>query len=190
MMGWRIVTFLLCTGACCLISGFKTASDAADLLYIDQFRDLAVSEMHTHGIPASITLAQALVESDAGRSILAVRANNHFGIKCKSWWTGGKYFYADDDRDEGGRLTASCFRMYDSVQASFTDHSVFLLGSERYAPLFELRHDDYKSWAMALQKCGYATDPRYGQQLIRVIEEFGLDTLDLIPAKEEQHSGN
>lgn len=180
----RIIGFVVAAGSFCAFTGFESRSVAAELSYIQQFRDLAVVEMELRGIPASITLAQALVESDAGRSTLAVRANNHFGIKCKSWWTGGKYFYADDDLDENGRLTASCFRFYDSVESSFLDHSLFLLESDRYAPLFNLQPDDYKSWAITLQKCGYATDPGYGQRLIRVIEQFQLHHLDITPGDE------
>ena len=134
--------------------------------------------MHISGIPASIKLAQALVESDAGRSVLAKRANNHFGIKCKSWWTGGQYFYADDDRDARGRLTASCFRIYDSAEESFIDHSAFLRNSERYARLFEVPITDYQSWAEGLQACGYATSHNYAKELVAVIEKYKLQTFD------------
>ena len=136
--------------------------------------------MVEYGIPASIKLAQGLVESDAGRSVLAIRANNHFGIKCKSWWTGGEYYYADDDRDNAGRLTASCFRIYDSPEASFVDHSVFLSTSDRYASLFALPGMDYREWALGLQRCGYATSPKYANRLIQIIEKYHLYELDLL----------
>ena len=134
--------------------------------------------MHASGIPASIKLAQALVESDAGRSVLALRANNHFGIKCKSWWTGGEYYYADDDRDTSGRLTTSCFRIYDSAEESFNDHSEFLRSSSRYASLFLTARSDYKAWARGLQTCGYASSPQYANRLIQVIEKYRLFELD------------
>lgn len=152
--------------------------DVAELQYIRAFQDLAVEEMNLHQIPASIKLAQALVESDAGRSVLAIRANNHFGIKCKTWWTGGQYFYADDDLDNAGQLTASCFRIYDSAQESFRDHSTFLKSSERYSSLFENGTSDYHQWAVGIQNCGYATNPRYSKKLIQVIEKYRLYELD------------
>jgi len=154
------------------------ADDVAELRYIEAYKALAVQEMVEYGIPASIKIAQALVESDAGRSVLAVRANNHFGIKCKSWWTGGEYFYADDDLDHSGRLTASCFRIYDNVEQSFIDHSLFLRSSDRYISLFTHEGDDYRAWARGLQRCGYATNSRYGERLIQTIEKYHLYELD------------
>ena len=171
---------LFCLGliAAMFMVSFTEVSDTPEQDYILGHRKLALDEMAAHGIPASIILAQALVESDAGQSVLAKRANNHFGIKCKSWWTGGTYFYADDDRDLQGRLTASCFRRYDSVGASFTDHSEFLRFSGRYDALFTYGVTDYVSWANGLQRCGYATDPRYAQRLIQVIEKYQLQNLD------------
>lgn len=152
-------------------------NDAAEIDYIHTYHYLAIEEMQEYGIPASIKLAQAMVESDAGRSVLATRANNHFGIKCKSWWTGGQYFYADDDINAAGQLTASCFRIYDSAQQSFEDHSLFLTSSERYASLFGLGID-YHKWATGLQECGYATNPRYARKLIQIIEKYRLYELD------------
>lgn len=154
--------------------------DAAEAQYINTFHILAVEQMHATGIPASIKLAQALVESDAGRSVLARRANNHFGIKCKSWWSGGEYYYADDDRDASGRLTASCFRIYDSAEASFADHGAFLQLSDRYASLFRIPVENYKAWARGLQQCGYATSSHYAEKLIQVIEEYRLYELDKV----------
>lgn len=167
-----------------LSSSWKSLENNAEILYIETYRDLAIQEMHLHGIPASIKLAQALVESDAGRSVLATRANNHFGIKCKSWWTGGEYFYADDDLDHSGRLTASCFRIYESVPQSFGDHSVFLKTSERYALLFSPETKNYQEWALGLQRCGYATNPRYAKKLIQVIEHYRLYELDQLNLQE------
>lgn len=153
-------------------------ADLADREYISEYHALAFAEEGRAGIPATIKLAQALVESSGGRSVLATRANNHFGIKCKSYWTGKRYFYTDDDRDADGNLVPSCFRMYESVESSYRDHSDFLATSERYASLFEIDKTDYESWANGLLKCGYATDPGYAKKLIRIIERYGLDKLD------------
>lgn len=158
---------------------FYPKPDPAEL-YIATYKELAVDEMYRSGIPASIKLAQALVESNSGQSVLAGRANNHFGIKCKSYWDGGRYFYADDDRDVHGRLVASCFRRYGSAEESYSDHSNFLSGSSRYAELFEYSTTDYKSWAYGLKRCGYATDPAYAHKLIEKIELYGLDRWDAL----------
>lgn len=163
-----------------LLSAFLSTDEIKERAYLQAYESSAISEMHTHGIPASIKLAQALVESNAGRSLLATRANNHFGIKCKSWWEGGKYFYADDDYDAAGRLGASCFRLYDSPVESFHDHSAFLKYSERYAMLFALDRTDYVGWAMGLQQCGYATNPGYSKRLIQIIEKYDLYKLDTV----------
>ena len=153
--------------------------DTPQARYIELYKDLAIAEMERTGVPASIKLAQAIVESNSGQSLLAGRANNHFGIKCKSYWQGGRYFYADDDRDHRGRLIPSCFRRYDSAQASYTDHSDFLRNSVRYAELFDLPATDYRGWAHGLKKCGYATDPSYARKLIHTIESLGLDQWDV-----------
>lgn len=160
------------------MSSWLYEDEIAELQYIHTYKLLAVEEMKEYGIPASIKLAQALVESDAGRSVLATRANNHFGIKCKTWWNGGQYFYADDDLDHSGELTASCFRIYNSAQESFRDHSLFLKSSERYVSLFGYEISDYHKWANGLQECGYATNPRYCKKLIQVIEKYRLFELD------------
>jgi flagellum-specific peptidoglycan hydrolase FlgJ len=161
-----------------VVSAFTHDGFVSERLYIQEHYMLAIKQMHDSGIPASVIMAQALLESDAGRSMLARRANNHFGIKCKAWWTGGKYYYADDERDPAGRLTPSCFRSYASVEASFVDHSMFLRYSERYASLFAIGSMDYREWAGGLQRCGYATSPDYAMQLIRIVERFHLDELD------------
>jgi len=146
--------------------------------YIKDHRELAVIEMYRSGIPASIILAQALHESNYGSSRLALNANNHFGIKCKSYWEGGTYYHEDDDHDASGRLIESCFRAYDTVYDSYIDHSNFLLHTKHYKKLFSIPRHDYKSWAIGLQKCGYATDPEYARKLIRIVEKFKLQTYD------------
>lgn len=138
--------------------------------YISRYKPIAIKEMNTYGIPASITLAQGLLESANGNSTLAREANNHFGIKCTSDWR-GESFYKDDDRID------DCFRVYDSPEDSFRDHSEFLL-RKRYATLFELDKDDYAGWAKGLRKAGYATNPRYAELLIDLIERYGLYEYD------------
>lgn len=142
----------------------------SSLEYIDRFKTIAIQEMNTYGIPASITLAQGLFESGAGNSDLAVAANNHFGIKCGSTWTGPSY-YKDDDQ------TNDCFRVYDNPEDSYRDHSEFLK-KKNYARLFELDKDDYTGWAYGLKKAGYATNPKYPQLLINLIVKYNLDQYD------------
>lgn len=188
MYRYVLIPCVLCLALICLAPSSGVEVEA--LRYVDAYKHLAIAEMDRHGIPASVTLAQALVESDAGRSTLAQRANNHFGIKCKSWWEGGKYYYADDDRDEDGNLTASCFRIYASVKESFEDRSAFLIGSERYQILFGYASDDYRSWAHGLQSCGYATDPKYGARLVAMIERYGLHQFDAASLSETPGAGH
>ncbi len=151
--------------------------DIAANNYIEEHKELAVIEMYRSGIPASITMAQALHESNFGKSDLATKANNHFGIKCKSYWKGITYRHKDDDY-ENGELIKSCFRSYVNVFDSYIDHSNFLKGTSHYQQLFSLGEKDYKSWAIGLQKSGYATDPNYSEKLIRYIEKYDLDRLD------------
>ena len=147
--------------------------DAQDVEnYIAQYKDIAMGEMHRTGIPASITLAQGIIESGAGRSPLATDANNHFGIKCHEDWKGDGYKYDDDRRNE-------CFRKYDSVAQSFYDHSDFLKTRQRYAVLFTYDSMDYRSWAKGLKSCGYATNPKYAEVLIKCIEDYDLHQWDL-----------
>lgn len=138
--------------------------------YIDSYAELAMKEMIRTGIPASITLAQACLESDNGNSTLAKNARNHFGIKCHEW-KGRKFYHDDDEIDE-------CFRKYQSVDESFEDHSEFLTLGSRYKDLFELNSDDYKSWAIGLKKAGYATSNKYADLLIGIIEENELYKYD------------
>lgn len=147
--------------------------------YIDQYQWLAIDEMHRSGIPASIIMAQAIHESNGGTSRLAKESNNHFGIKCKSYWEGDKYFHPDDDYDKSGKLIPSCFRAYESVEASYVDHSEFLMQTAHYSGLFGYSKEDFKHWANGLQLCGYATDCKYAEKLIRTIELYDLDELDL-----------
>jgi len=140
--------------------------------YIAQYKGLAIEEMHRTGIPASITLGQGIIESGAGKSPLATQANNHFGIKCHDDWTGQGFIYDDDRKNE-------CFRKYDSVAQSFRDHSDFLKTRQRYSVLFTYDSLDYKSWARGLKSCGYATNPKYADVLIKCIEDYDLHQWDL-----------
>ena len=139
--------------------------------YIKKYRELAVEEMKKYHIPASITLAQGLLESGAGQSTLARKSNNHFGIKCGGDWTGKTVSHDDDARGE-------CFRAYKHPKDSYEDHSKFLAGRSRYASLFKLKITDYKGWARGLKKAGYATNPRYADQLIGIIELYELHKYD------------
>jgi flagellum-specific peptidoglycan hydrolase FlgJ len=143
-----------------------TSTDA----YIQQYSSIAKNQMRTAKIPASIILAQGILESGSGRGRLAVEANNHFGIKCHGW--NGSKIYHDDDRSQ------ECFRKYKKAESSYRDHSEFLTGRRRYASLFELRQDDYKGWARGLKAAGYATDRRYPQKLISLIERYELYIYD------------
>lgn len=141
--------------------------------YIKKYKATAVKKMKEHGIPASITLAQGILESGSGKSSLAVKANNHFGIKCHKGWAGKTYIMDDDEKNE-------CFRKYKSADQSFEDHSQFLTTRDRYAFLFEYKVTDYKKWARGLKKAGYATNPKYAQMLIKVIEDHNLDRFDKV----------
>ena len=141
--------------------------------YIETYKDIAMQEMREHKIPASITLAQGLLESGAGNSALAREAKNHFGIKCHKGWEGDTYIMDDDEKNE-------CFRKYDNAEASFRDHSDFLCGRSRYAALFELEITDYEGWAKGLKAAGYATNPKYAQLLIDRINLYDLTKYDQI----------
>lgn len=155
---------------CCLCLTAQTRNKKYED-YIKKYRDLAVQEMKRYHIPASITLAQGLLESGAGQSALARKSNNHFGIKCGSDWDGKTARHDDDARNE-------CFRAYKHPKESYEDHSKFLAGRPRYASLFKLKITDYKGWARGLKKAGYATNPRYAQQLIDIIELYDLHQYD------------
>ncbi|MGH1383562.1 glucosaminidase domain-containing protein [Kordia sp.] len=148
-----------------------TATKSITEVYIDTYRDVAKREMELHGIPASITLAQGILESGSGKGKLTARSNNHFGIKCHKGWKGQRVYHDDDEDQE-------CFRKYANPAYSFTDHSLFLTGRSRYAGLFKLPKDDYKGWAKGLKKAGYATDRKYPKKLIALIERYELYKYD------------
>lgn len=162
------------------------SSKAQDLVesYIEAFQYIAVSEMERTGIPASVKLAQGLLESNWGRSELSTFAHNHFGIKCGSKWEGNTYYKVDDDKDEHGNLKESCFRVFESDEASYIAHSEFLLANKRYAFLFDYGSTDYKAWAKGLKKAGYATDPKYPSKIIGVIKKYNLSKFDYMAADE------
>jgi len=147
------------------------------LTYIKKYAPLAVLKMHEFKIPASITLAQGILESGNGRSNLASKSNNHFGIKCHRGWTGERVYHDDDKKDD-------CFRKYDYVEHSYNDHSKFLTGRKRYAFLFKLRKTDYKGWAKGLKKAGYATDKKYPKKLIKIIQTYQLFAFDKVRKKD------
>lgn len=157
-----------------LMWGRLRAQNNPDVInYINTYKDLAVSEMQRTGIPAAITLAQGIHESEAGNSELVKRSNNHFGIKCKDEWTGERVYHDDDARGE-------CFRSYPAAADSYKDHSDFLKRGSRYAFLFALDPTDFEGWANGLRKAGYATNPRYPQILIKYIQDYNLEQYSLI----------
>jgi len=159
----------------------KAQQSETQLSYINRFKDIAVQEMERTGIPASIKLAQGLLESNAGQSVLARRANNHFGIKCGGDWQGDSFFREDDDYDANGQLIKSCFRSYKNSDASFIAHSEFLRDPRkafRYGFLFRLDPMDYRNWAYGLKQAGYATNPAYPESLISLIERYELYRYD------------
>ena len=147
------------------------------LNYIRKWAPLAVREMHTYKIPASITLAQGILESGSGKSQLAAKSKNHFGIKCHTGWKGGRVYHDDDARGE-------CFRKYQFVESSYEDHSKFLTQRRRYAFLFSYGSKNYKKWAKGLKKAGYATDPKYPRKLISLIENYELYKFDDLRKKD------
>ena len=153
----------------CIANTYAQRQNATYLAYIEQWKEVAIQQQADYGIPASITMAQALLESGAGQSELATQANNHFGIKCTKEWFGGVYYH--DDETEG-----ECFRQYSDAAESFKDHSLFLQRS-RYSTCFEIAPEDYEGWAQRLHQCGYATDKLYAQKLVKIIEDYRLDTL-------------
>ncbi len=163
---WLAVILLFCVAGTVSAQRNKAYED-----YIKKYRGIAVDEMKHYRIPASITLAQGLLESGAGKSQLARKSNNHFGIKCGGAWDGPSVRYTDDAPNE-------CFRAYKHAKDSYRDHSKFLRSGARYASLFRLKITDYKGWAKGLKKAGYATDPRYATRLINIIETYGLDKYD------------
>lgn len=166
-MKWKLFSLLLVA----LISTFAKGEKISTAEYIKAYKSTAIKEMKAYKIPASITLAQGVLESGSGNSDLASKANNHFGIKCHRDWDGRKVYHDDDEKNE-------CFRAYDDPKESFRDHSLFLKNRSRYAFLFEKDITDYKGWAKGLKKAGYATNPKYPQLLIKIIEEHKLYQYD------------
>lgn len=148
--------------------------------YIEKYKNIAISKMIDYKIPASITLAQGILESGNGLSELTLKANNHFGIKCHKGWEGKRVYHDDDKRNE-------CFRKYSNPEGSFNDHSIFLTSRSRYDALFELKPDDYKGWAKGLKKAGYATDNKYPHKLISFIEMFNLYEFDDLVLNQKNH---
>ena len=168
-----IMTRFHCLLLALVLSSFIALAQQGNAIYnayIDTYSEIAVLQQKKHGIPASITLAQGILESGAGRGTLAVKGNNHFGIKCHDW-TGAKIYHDDDKKDE-------CFRKYRRALDSYEDHSAFLTGRSRYASLFDLETTDYKGWAHGLKSAGYATDPTYAHKLISIIEGYELHRFD------------
>lgn len=141
------------------------------IAYVENYAPIAQKEMNSYGIPASITIAQGILESGMGFGRLAVEGNNHFGIKCHRDWNGKRIYHDDDKKGE-------CFRVYKDPEISFRDHSLFLSERSRYAFLFDIKISEYKAWAKGLKKAGYATDPKYPEKLISLIERFDLTRFD------------
>lgn len=152
-----------------IVAAAQTRQTRAE--YVNRYKEIAIKHMERYGIPASITMAQGILESDCGNSSLSKSSNNHFGIKCKTGWTGRSVRYDDDAPNE-------CFRAYDSVEESYRDHAEFLDTGQRYDSLFRHSHTDYKSWAHGLKAAGYATAPHYANLLIKIIEDEKLFLLD------------
>ena len=167
-----LLVLILCFGLVTLQAQKQTTDQ-----YIIKYKLIAIDEMFEYEIPASITLAQGILESGNGNSRLATKANNHFGIKCHSDWKGKKVYHDDDEKNE-------CFRKYPRVEDSYRDHSLFLSKKKRYADLFKLKITNYKAWAKGLKKAGYATNPKYPKRLIDLIERYGLDKYDLVSKKD------
>jgi len=171
----RFVKFLLFL---LILSPAATAqSSELKMAYVEQYKAMAIENMHRTGVPASITLAQGILESGVGKSPLAVEANNHFGIKCHKEWTGPTFTMDDDEKNE-------CFRKYATVLDSYLDHAAFLKSRPRYADLFKLDITDYKGWANGLKAAGYATNPNYAPLLIKQIEELGLSQYDQMTSEQ------
>ena len=168
------VLIIIFTSSC---SSLKTISDVENTVeqkinfYVKKYAPAATKNMRFFKIPASITLAQGILESGYGEGTLAKKANNHFGIKCHKEWKGKSITHDDDEKDE-------CFRSYKNPLRSYRDHSLFLVDRDRYSSLFTLNRKDYKGWAVGLKAAGYATDPKYADKLISLIERFNLTRFD------------
>ncbi len=166
----KIITTLLVTICCTNINAQDRITPEQ---YIEQFKNIAIEEMNRTGVPAAITLAQGLLETESGNGVLVKKSNNHFGIKCKSTWTGATVSYNDDAIGE-------CFRVYNNANDSYRDHSDFLKQNARYGFLFSIDANNYKAWADGLKKAGYATNPKYPQLLIKFIEQYNLQQYTLL----------
>lgn len=177
----RFFLFLLFS-ATLLAKGFAQSRETIQA-YVNQYRDIAIEEMQRTGVPAAITLAQGIHETGAGTSDLVIKSNNHFGIKCKTEWGGEKVYHDDDARGE-------CFRKYDDPALSYRDHSDFLRTRPYYASLFKLDPTDYEAWAYGLKKAGYATNPRYPQILIKLIQDFNLEDYTLVALGRKEKNWN
>lgn len=162
---------------------FSIAQKEKVQLYIDIYKDIAINEMQRTGVPASITLAQGILESKFGQSDLSLKSNNHFGIKCKLDWNGEKVYSDDDEKQE-------CFRKYTTPQESYIDHSNFLKSRSHYAWLFNLDPTDYQSWAKGLKKSGYATETDYAEKLIGLIQEYNLNQYSLLALNKKNNESN
>lgn len=178
-MKFKFTILLLLPFFCITLAAQKTAT----LIYIDQYKDIAIKEMKRTGIPASITLAQGIVESNSGESNLALNFNNHFGIKCKTEWKGETTYQDDDTKKE-------CFRVYPNANASFIDHSNFIKTRPNYAPLFQLDPVDDSAWAIGLKKAGYATASDYANKLMKVIDDYELSQFNFPELNDENDTAS
>lgn len=169
--------------SCLLITVAVQAQKERGEAYISTYKELAMAEMLRSGVPASITLAQGILESQFGESDLVKTSNNHFGIKCKTEWTGAKTYHDDDEK-------AECFRVYPSVEDSYKDHSEFLRNRPNYAFLFQIDPTDYDGWAKGLRKAGYATSPTYPQKLMKVINDYNLQQYSLLALQIKKNGGS
>ena len=178
-MKFKFTILLLLPFFCITLAAQKTAT----LIYVDQYKDIAIKEMKRTGIPASITLAQGIVESNSGESNLALNFNNHFGIKCKTDWKGETTYQDDDTKQE-------CFRVYPNANASFIDHSNFIKTRPNYAPLFQLDPVDDSAWAIGLKKAGYATASDYANKLMKVIDDYELSQYNFPELNDENDTAS
>lgn len=177
----KVKTFLFLMLSPFFVIGQNKSNSTQD--YINTYTKIAIEQEKQYGIPACITLAQGILESGSGRSRLATEANNHFGIKCHNDWKGKKIYKDDDKKNE-------CFRVYDNAEQSYIDHSLFLVGKKRYAELFKLKITDYKGWAKGLKQAGYATNPKYPQLLIDIIELYDLANITQTYQEQEAQEEN
>jgi hypothetical protein len=185
--------FLLMATACTLSLCYTTTSSFAGVMitpkpkpknnYIEHYLPIASTEKVRSTIPIAIIIGQGIFESGWGEASLATDANNHFGIKCGQYWNGPSYLHKDDDLDAEGNLIESCFRLYESAEHSYIDHTDFLMSNTRYEPLFAIQNNDYRKWAYGLQKAGYATDTAYAKKLIGIIERYELYKYDGLNGK-------